>query len=77
MKLTHLHRQDRDVVPAHLLSVQGPHRHQRPGCDVDVEVFVEVARPLNGISADPETTHAAIHKSSPSSGSIPVPAGPP
>lgn len=72
MRLTHLHGQDRHVVPAPLLSVQGPHRQQRPGCDVDVEVFVEVARPLNGISAGTTTRHAAIDESS-----IPVPAGKP
>lgn len=74
MKLTHLHGEDRDVVPARLLSVQGPHRHERPGCDVDVEVFVEVARPLNGISADTKTP---VYKSFPATSSIPVPAGKP
>lgn len=56
MTLTHLHGEDRDVVPAHLLSVQGPHRHEHPGGDVDVEVFVEVACPVNGISADKQLT---------------------
>lgn len=53
---THLHGEDRDVVPAHLLSVQGPHRHERPGSDVDVEVFVQVACPLNGIPEDKKVT---------------------
>lgn len=52
MTRTHFHGEDRDVVPAYLLSVQGPHCHERPGSDVDVEVFVKVACSLNGISED-------------------------
>lgn len=52
MTHTHLHGEDRDVVPAHLLSVQGPHRHECPGSDVDVEVFVKVTCSLNRISED-------------------------
>lgn len=52
MTLTHLRGEDRDVVPAHLLSVQGPRSHKRPGSGVNVEVFVEVTCPLNGISED-------------------------
>lgn len=39
-------------MPADLLSVQPTHRHQRPGCDFDVEELVRVTGPLDGIPGD-------------------------
>lgn len=46
---THLHGEDSDVVPTNLLSVQRTHRHQYPRCDFNVEVFVRVCGPLDGV----------------------------
>lgn len=53
---THLHGEDRDVVPADLLSVQRTQRHERPGGDFDVEVLVRVAGPLDGVPGDRNMT---------------------
>lgn len=51
-RLTHLHGEDSDVVPADFLSVQWTHRHQWPGRQFDVEEFVWVAGLLDGVPKD-------------------------
>lgn len=46
-------------MPADLLSVQPTHRHQRPGCDFDVEELVRVTGPLDGIPGDTKRKNTA------------------
>lgn len=44
---THLHGQNCDVMPSHLLSVQRTHCHQWPGGDINIEILLWVGGSLD------------------------------